>query len=112
MGWEQIGVALGYIIVGAGGVLAVWARREGSKARDDAETKAAKAEGAKSDAEGALYTLMMDRLRHVEGEVHRLTIEVEKERQLRVQLEQHIFHLENAMRSAGIDPPARPFVLG
>lgn len=112
MDWNQVGQALGYVIVGAGGVFALWSRREGIKARDNAEAKAAKAEGAKSDAEGALYGLMVDRLRHVEGEVRRLTLEIEKERSLRVALEQHIFHLENTMRSHGIDPPARAFVMG
>lgn len=112
MNWEQIGQAVGYAILGAGGVFALWSRREGIKARDNAEAKAAKAEGAKSDAEGALYGLMVDRLRHVEGEVTRLNLEVEKERQLRVSLEQHIFHLENTMRAHGLDPPARAFVLG
>lgn len=112
MDWQAVGQGIGGVVVGFGGALALWMRREGIKARNNAEAAAANAERAKSDAEGALYTLIVQRLKTVEGEVTRLNLEVEKERGLRQQLEAHIFHLENVMRTKGIDVPARAFVMG
>lgn len=102
MDWVSIGQGL---MAGIGLTLTAWFGRHLTNARNRAET-------AKADAEGSLYRLLVDRLETVEGEVKRLTVEsAEKDRQI-MSLEQHIFHLENAMRAAGIDPPARVYRLG
>jgi uncharacterized protein HemX len=100
------------VLVGIGGGIAWWERRSARKAKAEAEAAQANASRSVADAEHTLYKLLAERQSQLEAEVKTMRQELATERQHSRQLEVHIFRLENLMRTAGMDPPAREFVVG
>ena len=112
MDWNALGAAVVALLVGAGGAVTWWAARGVREARLSAEAAKSGAERSVADAETAVYRLLVERMAALEKEVARLT-EAENQSRLRERaLEEHIFHLENLMRRAGMDVPERVRRLG
>jgi hypothetical protein len=109
MDWQQVGAGLA---AGASTVLLWWHRRTVKDAQDKASVAQAGLARVAADAESAVYRLLVERMNALEKEVERLT-HAENESRLRERaLEEHIFHLENLMRKAGMDVPERVRKLG
>lgn len=100
--WTAIWGVLGPAVVGLG----TWLKmRKPNQAKIDAAVSQARAEGAISDAEGALYRRLREDLDAVRGDLARLRAELDTERTHGRKLERHIWRLEGLMRKAGIEPP-------
>lgn len=112
MDWNAIGAAAATLLIGAGGAVAWWQNREAKNAKVQAEVAQSGAVRTVADAEHTLYKLLSERLSVVEGDLAKVRDELSQERKRGRELEIHIYHLENLMRSAGMDPPARKFVIG
>ena len=110
--WTAVGSSLVALIVGAGTALAWWQARAAKAARLEAEVAKAGANRTVADAEHTLYRLLSQRLTAVESDLAKVRAELSQERQRGRELEIHIYHLENLMRGAGMDPPERKFVIG
>lgn len=110
--WQDIGQAVGALIVGAGGGIALWQRRHANAARLEVEVARSGAERTIANAEHTLYGLLVKRLAEIEGDVKGLREELAVERKRGRELETHIYHLENLMRKAGMEPPERVHVMG
>lgn len=107
--WQQIGAGLAS---GVAIVLIWWFRRTVAEARDQTSVAQSRAATAVADAESAIYRLLVERMSALEKEVDRLTQAENDSRQRERALEEHIFHLENLMRRAGMDVPDRIRKLG
>lgn len=112
MDWQALGTAIGFVIIGAGGAIAWWNRREADRARTEAEVAKEGAVRTVADAEHTLYKLLAERQTQLEAEVKAMRSELATERQHSRELEVHIFRLENLMRKAGLEPPERQVVMG
>lgn len=110
--WTALGAALVSVLVGAGMGIAWWQGRALKAAKVDAEVAASGANRSIADAEHTLYRLLADRLTSVEADLKTVRAEQAVERTNARQLEIHIYRLENLMRSAGIEPPDREFIVG
>jgi uncharacterized protein HemX len=112
MDLSAAGAGLVSLIVGIGAGIAWWERRAARRAKAEAEASQANASRSVADAEHTLYKLLAERQSQLEAEVKTMRQELATERQHSRELEDHIFRLENLMRKAGIEPPAREFVVG
>lgn len=112
MDLTALGASLVSLAIGTGGGIAWWQQRAARAAKADAEAAKSGADRAVADAEHTLYKLLAERQTQLEQEVREMRQELATERQHSRQLEVHIFRLENLMRQAGLDPPAREFGAG
>lgn len=110
--WTAVGSSLVALFVGAGTAIAWWQSRAAKAARLEAEVAASGKDRTIADAEHTLYKLLAERLTAVESDLGKVRAELEQERKRGRELEVHIYHLENVMRGAGLDPPERRFVIG
>lgn len=110
--WTEVGQALVSLVVGAGVTAGWWSRRATREARSQAEAAQAGAARVVADAESAVYRLLVERMQALEANVQALSQQLSEARQREMALEQHIFHLENLMRRAGMDVPERVRKLG
>jgi hypothetical protein len=109
MDWNAIGAGLGGVLVGA---VAMWRRRLADSARIRAEAAVATKDQTIANAESTLYALLVRRVEALEAENVLTRQDLEQERRHRRELETHIFHLENLMRGAGLQPPERIRLIG
>lgn len=110
--WQAVGAAVGGLLLGGVSALTWWNRRTVRNARDSADVAGAGADRTVADAQHTLYAMLVARLGTLEEEMKTLRRELNAERERSRELETHIYRLENLMRRAGMDPPARTQMLG
>lgn len=100
--WETVGGGL--IAVGLG-ALAWWKNRQKTDAQDRAATAESNADATVADAQSTIYKLLTERVVTLESDMRAVREELSAERKHSRKLEQHIWKLENLMRTAGMEPP-------
>lgn len=90
------------------GALYWFERRKTRNAADQAQIAQHGAARAESEAEAGIYVRLLQRVTALEADVLRLNQEIDAERRLRRQVENHVAQLEAVMRRAGIEPPPFP----
>jgi hypothetical protein len=106
--WNALGTAIGAASVMIGGAYTWWLNTKKKEATTRADVAEANSDRVKADAEGAVYTLLTDRLKRLENEITAMRAELVSERQHIRRLTMHIWTLEGLMRKAGLEPP--PFI--
>jgi uncharacterized protein HemX len=112
MDLSALGTAIATLLVAAGGTVAWWENRKAKAAKMEAEVARSGAERTVADSEHTLYKLLVERLNRLEASLAKVEQDLDAERRRGRELETHIYHLENLMRRAGMDPPERKFVIG
>ena len=92
----------------AAGALYYFERRKTRDAADQAQIAQHAALRAESEAEASIYLRLLQRVTALEQDVLRLNQEIDAERRLRRQVEDHVARLIAHMRQGGIEPPPFP----
>lgn len=98
--WTVIGTAAAMALTGAVGW---WA--SDAKARRRQETSEASAAAAVADANGQVYTRLLERLTAAEEDIRQMRHELAAVRRQFRHAEDHISIMQRTMRDAGLEPP-------
>lgn len=98
--WGVVGTAFAMALSGA---VAWWA--SDARARRQQSTAEASAAAAVADANGQVYTRLLERLTAAEEDIRQMRHELSAVRRQFRHAEDHIALMQRTMRDAGMDPP-------